>query len=130
MFNRSKAQAIALLAAVFLVGGAAGWGTETWVRRAPRPHGPDAFVSYLTKELTLTPAQRDSVRAVLDRHRPQMDTIWHDVHARVDSLRHVMRAEIFTHLTEAQRAKYLQLVAEQAHQRGDTAVDTTHGGRH
>ena len=130
MFTRTKAQALALLAAVFLVGGAAGWGLGAWLRRDTRPHGPDAFVTFLTKELTLTPAQRDSVRAVLDRHRPQMDTIWRDVHARVDSLRHVMRGEIFTHLTEAQRAKYLQLVAEQAHQRGDTAVDTTPGGRH
>jgi len=130
MFNRSKAQAIALLAAVFVLGGAAGWGVDTWLRHDSRPHGPDAFVSYLTKELGLDSAQRDSVRAVLDRHHPQMDTIWRDVHARVDSLRHVMRAEIFTHLTEPQRKKYLQLVAEQAHQRGDSAADTTHGGRH
>jgi len=130
MFNRSKAQAIALLAAVFVLGGAAGWGVDTWLRHDARPHGPDAFVSYLTKELGLDSAQRDSVRAVLDRHHPQMDTIWRDVHARVDSLRHVMRAEIFTHLTEPQRKKYLQLVAEQAHQRGDSAADTTHGGRH
>lgn len=131
MFNRSQAQAMALLAAVFVVGGAAGWGLEAWVHRG-RPHGPDAFVTYLTQELKLDSLQRDSVRAVLIRHKPQMDTIWSDTHARVDSLRHVMRAEIFTHLTDAQRAKYLQLVADQAHQsqRGDSARDTTHGGRH
>lgn len=128
MFTRTKAQALALLAAVFVVGGAAGWGLETWVHR-PRPHGPEAFVTYLTGELKLDSLQRDSVRAVLIRHKPQMDSIWKDVHTRVDSLRHVMRGEIFTHLTEAQRAKYLQLVAEQAHQRGDSARDTTHGGR-
>ena len=131
MFNRSKAQAIALLAAVFVVGGAAGWGLEAWMHRG-RPHGPDAFVTYLTQELKLDSLQRDSVRAVLVRHKPQMDTIWIDTHARVDSLRHVMRAEIFTHLTGAQQAKYLQLVADQAHQsqRGDSTRDTTHGGRH
>lgn len=128
MFNRSKAQALALLAAVFVVGGAAGWGVDTWVHR-PRPHGPDAFVNYLTGELKLDSLQRDSVRAVLIRHKPQMDSIWKDVHTRVDSLRHVMRGEIFTHLTDAQRTRYLQLVAEQAHQRGDSARDTTPGGR-
>lgn len=128
MFNRSKAQALALLAAVFVVGGAAGWELDTWAHR-PRPHGPEAFVNYLTGELKLDSLQRDSVRAVLVRHKPQMDSIWRDVHTRVDSLRHVMRGEIFTHLTDAQRAKYLQLVAEQAHQRGDSTRDTTHGGR-
>lgn len=131
MANRSKAQALALLLAVFLVGGAAGWGLETWVRHDTRPHGPDAFVAYLTQQLKLDSLQRDSVRAVLIRHKPQMDSLWKDVHTRVDSLRHVMRGEIFTHLTEAQRSKYLQLVADQAHQsqRGDSARDTTHGGR-
>ena len=132
MPNRSKAQAVALLVAVFVVGGAAGWGLETWIRHDGRPHGADAFVTYLTQQLKLDSLQRDSVRAVLTRHKPQMDSIWRDVHTRVDSLRHVMRSEIFTHLTDAQRTKYLQLVAEQAHQtqRGDSARDTTHGGRH
>jgi hypothetical protein len=128
MLNRSKAQALALLVAVLVVGGAAGWGLETWVHR-PRPRGPDAFVNYLTGELKLDSLQRDSVRAVLVRHKPQMDSIWKDVHARVDSLRLVMRKEIFTHLTDAQRTRYLQLVAEQAHQRNDSTRDTTRGGR-
>lgn len=135
MFNRSKAQALALLTTLFVVGAAAGWGLTSWMHRGDRPSGrgdPEVFVSRLTKELKLTPEQRDSVRAVLARHRPQMDTIWSDVHQRVDSLRHVMRGEIFTHLTPGQRDRYMQLVAEQAHQRqaGDSARDTTHGGKH
>ena len=58
MFNRSKAQALALLTAVLVVGAAAGWGLSNWMHRGDRPAGrgdPEAFVSRLTKELEAEP---------------------------------------------------------------------------
>jgi len=69
---------------------------------------------------------------VLLRHKPEMDAMWRDVHARVDSLRHVMRGEIFTHLTPVQRDAYTRLMTAPEHQRqaSDSARDTTSGGRH
>ena len=72
MFNRSKAQAIALLVAVFLVGGAAGWGVaasrgDHW----PQRRGPDAMVDFLSRKLSLSAAQRDSVREGLKKSRHQ-----------------------------------------------------------
>ncbi|HXH63193.1 MAG TPA: periplasmic heavy metal sensor [Gemmatimonadales bacterium] len=135
MFNRSKVWAVMLLVAVFVVGGASGWSVSSWRARSGRPErgrGPDAFVAFLTKQISLTPVQQDSVRAVLVRHKPEMDAMWRDVHARVDSLRHVMRGEIFTHLTPAQRDAYTRLMTAQEHQRqaSDSARDTTPGGRH
>src|SRR5437762_14331614 len=75
MFNQSKAWAAVLLAAVFVAGGAAGWGIAAW--RDPRGHrgGPDAMVNYLDDHLRLSAAQKDSVRAVLARHRPEMEAL-------------------------------------------------------
>lgn len=127
MFNRSKAWALALLAAVFVAGAVAGWGLQAWAdgrgdgRRGPR--GLDATVDYLGRELTLTPAQRDSVRAIFVRHKPEMDALWQAVHPRFDSIRTVTRAEINAQLTPAQQAKYHDMVEamEQRHRGGDSA---------
>src|SRR5439155_24625198 len=94
MFNQSKAWAAVLLAAVFVAGGAAGWGIAAW--RDPRGHrgGPDAMVNYLDDHLRLSAAQKDSVRAVLARHRPEMEALWREVHALFDSFRAGVPREI------------------------------------
>ncbi|HEX9704757.1 MAG TPA: hypothetical protein VGA20_05885, partial [Gemmatimonadales bacterium] len=133
MFNRSKAWALALLAAVFVAGGAVAWGLEDWMDdrgRSGRRRGTDGMVAFLDDKLDLRPAQRDSVRAVFVRHRAAMDSIWSEVHPRVDSVRATMRAEISAQLDSAQRERYAQLVARHAHQhRGADSVRDTTGGR-
>ena len=119
MLNRSKLAAVALLAAVFVAGGLAGWGGHEAVDRdgrGPR-HGPDAMVAYLSRELDLNPAQRDSVRAIFQRHRPETDALWSQVRARFDSIKTKMRAEIDAQLTPEQRAKHQQLIERAEHQR-------------
>lgn len=116
--NRSKARAAALLAAVFLAGAAGGWAARSWrPERGPRERfrGTDAMVAYLDRELDLTGAQRDSVRAVFLRHRGEMDSIWSVVHPRLDSLRHTMRAEVAAQLDSTRRAEYLRLLAAHEH---------------
>lgn len=123
MLNRSKAQAVALLLAVFLAGGAAGWGAATW-RADPRPRrGPQAMVEFLDGRLHLTAAQRDSVLAVITRHHAEVEAIWREVHPRYDSLRAQMRREISAQLTPAQQELYARLIAEleHQHQAGDSA---------
>src|SRR3989475_2101422 len=78
MLNRSKLAAVGLLAAVFVAGGLAGWGGREATERdgrGPR-RGPDAMVAYLSRELDLSSAQRDSVRAIFARHRPETDSLW------------------------------------------------------
>lgn len=131
MFNQSKAWAAVLLAAVFVAGGAAGWGIAAW--RDPRGHrgGPDAMVNYLDDHLRLSAAQKDSVRAVLARHRPEMEALWREVHPRFDSIRTVIRGEISGQLTPAQRDNYVRLLAEQEHQRQrqDSANAKRDGGK-
>ncbi len=90
MLNRSRLAAVGLLAAVFLAGGLAGWGGREAAERDGRGgsrRGPDAMVAYLSRELDLSAAQRDSVRAIFARHRPETDSLW----ARVDRAEHQRR---------------------------------------
>jgi hypothetical protein len=110
MVNRLKAGA--LLAVVFAAGAAAGWGVERWthLRWTPRYRDADAMVSFLTNQLNLSGGQQDSIRAVLQRHRPELDSIWHLVHPRMDSLRAIMHREIEAQLSPAQQRRYSGLV--------------------
>lgn len=127
MFNRSQAWAVALLAATFGAGAVAGWAIQAVADeggRGGRRRGPDAMVEYLGRELDLTAAQRDSVRAVFSRHKPAMDALWQEVHPRMDSLRQTMRAEISGQLDDAQRERYRALIAEldSKHRHTDTTT--------
>ncbi len=126
--NRPKLAAVGLLAAVFVAGGLAGWGgrevTERDGHRGPRRRGPDAMVAYLSRELDLSDAQRDSVLAIFARHRPETDALWAQVRPRFDSIKTRMRAEINAQLTPEQRVKHQQLIEKAEHhrrERGDTS---------
>src|SRR3989441_3023613 len=119
MLNRSKLAAVGLLAAVFVAGGLAGWGGREAAERdgrGPR-HGPDALVAYLSRELDLSPAQRDSVRAIIARHRPETDSLWARVRPRFDSIKARMRIEIDAQLTPEQRTRHQQLIDRAEHHR-------------
>jgi uncharacterized protein YktB (UPF0637 family) len=67
------------------------------------------MIGFLGRELDLTPAQRDSVRAILERHRADLEKIWREVHPQFDSVRSKMSAEISAQLTPAQRTHYADL---------------------
>lgn len=133
MLNRSKLAAVGLLAAVFVAGGLAGWGgREAAARDARGPggrHGPDAVVAYLSRELKLSDAQRDSVRAILERHRPETNALWAQVRPRFDSIKARVRAEIDAQLTPEQRTQHKQLIDQAEHQRRERE-DSAKGERH
>lgn len=119
MLGRSRVWAVALLAAVFVAGGAGGWALA---RHRPggggaSRGGPDAIAAYLARRLDLTPAQQDSVRAVFTRHHAEMQTIWGAVRPRLDSLRAAVRSEVNAQLTPDQQARYARLLADLEHQR-------------
>lgn len=135
MLGRSRAWAVALLAAVFLAGGAGGWALG---RHRPggssRGGSPDAIAAYLARRLDLTPAQQDSVRAVFVRHHAEMQTIWGAVRPRLDSLRAAVRTEVNAQLTPDQQARYARLLADLEHQReeqrGRRDSTTSRQGQH
>jgi Spy/CpxP family protein refolding chaperone len=137
MLNRSKLAAVGLLAAVFVAGGLAGWGGREAVERdergmGPGRHGPDAIVAYLSRELGLSAAQRDSIRAIFARHRPETDALWSQVRPRFDSIKTRVRAEIDAQLTAEQRTKHQQLIDQAEHhrrEREDSTKGKTGGGR-
>jgi Spy/CpxP family protein refolding chaperone len=133
MLNRSKLAAVTLLAAVFLAGGLAGWGgheaAERDEGRGPRRRGPDAMVDYLSRELKLNDAQRDSVRAIFQRHRPETDSLWARVRPQFDSIKTRMRAEIDAQLTPEQRTRHQQLIDKAEHHGRESSRDQR-GGRH
>ena len=73
----STRRAVVLLIATFVLGaalGAAGFAYTS--RTAPQPQGRAAwYLDRLTRNLDLTPVQQDSVKAVLDRYTPAMDSL-------------------------------------------------------
>src|SRR2546421_9374630 len=117
MLQQSRFWAITALVATFAAGGLFGWvlgtrahgGPRGWALRGGGPPGPDGMVGFLSERLDLTAAQRDSVRAILERHRADLEKIWREVHPRFDSVRSAMSAEINAQLTPAQRPRYAEL---------------------
>ena len=128
MLNRSKLAAVGLLAAVFVAGGLAGWGGREAVEHDGRGpgwgRGPEAMVAYLSRELDLSSAQRDSVRAIFARHRPETDSLWARVRPRFDSIKTRMRAEIDAQLTPEQRTRHQQLIDQAEHHRREREDST------
>ena len=134
MFSRSKLWAVALLVAVFVAGGAAGWAAAS---RSAHPfppigRGPDSMAEYLAHRLDLSATQRDSVRAVLARHHTEMQAIWSTVRLRFDSLRAVVNEDIRTQLTPAQQERFARLLAELEHHHNEheRRDSTTNEGPH
>jgi hypothetical protein len=133
MFNKSRAWAVGLLAAVFVAGLALGGAAQAWAGRRDAPcgraGGTAAVVKDLTRQLSLTAVQQDSVRAVFDRHRGEMEAVWKRVHPQFDSLRQVMRTEINAQLTPAQQSTYKTFLAEHDRRRAAADSAAANGGR-
>jgi hypothetical protein len=131
MLNRSTIWAVVFLAATFAAGIAVGAGGRAlWVRHATaaareRARGIDRMMTELNEELRLTPAQSDTVRAVLQRHWTKMSAVWEAVRPRFDTLRAEMDAEVARHLTAEQQAKYRDHVTRYRHQRDQERGDSS-----
>src|SRR5437867_446426 len=135
MLNRSTAWAVVFLAATFAAGIAVGAGGRAlWVRYASaaapeRGRGLDRMMEELNDELSLGPAQRDSVRAIVQRHRTRMTAVWETVRPRFDSMRAQMDSEVARQLTPDQQAKYRDHVTRYRHQKDQEKTDTGSGDR-
>ena len=137
MLNRSTTWAVVFLVATFAAGIAVGAGGRAlWVRYASaaapergRGGGLDRMMDELNQELRLDPAQRDSVRAIVQRHRTRMTAVWETVRPRFDSMRAQMDSEVARQLTPEQQAKYRDHVTRYRHQKEQEKADTGSGGR-
>jgi hypothetical protein len=63
----------------------------------------------LSRRLDLRPEQRDSVRAILERHRPTMDSLWSEFRPRIRAVDESLQREIAAQLDPAQREKFAKL---------------------
>ena len=135
MLNRSTTWAVVFLVATFAAGLAVGAGGRAlWVRYASaaapeRARGLDRMMDELNDELHLDPAQRDSVRAILQRHRTRMTAVWETVRPRFDSMRAQMDSDVARQLTPEQQAKYRDHVTRYRHQKEQEKGDTGSGGQ-
>jgi Spy/CpxP family protein refolding chaperone len=124
MFKQATGGAVTTLLAAFLAGGLVAWGVSAALRGAHRgewrgigapgpgrPGGPGSPEGrrVLARELGLSPTQEDSVQAVFERHRPQMEALWREMRPRFDSLRATVDSEIALQLIPAQRARFAEL---------------------
>ena len=106
-----RRSALLLLLAAFLAG--AGLGLVLGQRIGGGHHrhsGPRDHLSRLTRELDLTPAQQESVRVVLDRHRPGFDSVWAESRPRYETLRARVRSDIRARLGPEQQARYDSII--------------------
>lgn len=110
-------KAAGLLTLVALLGAAA--GSLLTARGAFGPHGhgrhtmprSEEYVELMDHEVRLSPAQRDSVRAILRRHHDGMQQIFAAIEPRLDSLKETIRAEVRTQLTPEQMPAYARMTA-------------------
>src|SRR5438309_5451740 len=89
MLNRPTAWATLLLVTTFAagivvgVGGRALWGRVAYGGAPERGRGVEPLVAELTDELALTPVQRDSVHAILQRHLDRKSTRLNSSHSSI-----------------------------------------------
>ena len=126
MFDKSKLWATGLLLAAFAAGVAVGAaaGAVFGVGRAAtavfgerdRERGPDSrrdrsrqevsYLDRLDRDLRLSPAQRDSVAAILKRFDEPMRELWRRGRQQLDSMRIQVRSDIAAVLDEQQRERF------------------------
>ncbi|HEU4761863.1 MAG TPA: hypothetical protein VFS74_06040 [Gemmatimonadales bacterium] len=110
-----RRNALVLLIAVFVAGLVVGVGGVAIAERSGihvLPHEQrraGGYLEFLSHRLNLTPAQRDSVRSILERHHPTMDSMRAAVAPPFETLRKQIRSEIRAQLTPEQQQTFSDL---------------------
>jgi Spy/CpxP family protein refolding chaperone len=100
----------ALLFAVFVAGILVGGALARFRPMMMPGRDPNGMMRHMTEELDLTQVQQDSIKAVLERWRPAMDSAWAEVRPRIETVRASVRSEIAAQLTPGQRVKYEEMM--------------------
>ncbi len=109
MAPRSAAARLLMLAFALgaLVGGGIMLLVDRTIAKDDRPPTQEGgYLGRLTSELSLTESQQVSVKEVLRRHEPAMDSVWAEVRWQFDGPRQAVARDIRTLLTPEQVTKY------------------------
>lgn len=107
-------KAVSLLALAAVAGGVVGSVITLGIGKSGHEthgHGSSWYIDLLDHELKLNAAQKDSVRAILDRRQGSMDSILAEMRPRIEAARGVIRNEISGQLTPEQQKLYVDLTA-------------------
>lgn len=123
--NRSMWKAIGVLAAVFALGavtggaGIAAWNGEERVSAARLGFGPrgERPLQAMMRRLDLTPAQRDTIRALMEKHAPRRRAIMQEMMGscgqELQKEKALLDSEIRAVLTPEQRKRFDELSERQ-----------------
>lgn len=114
--KRIRLLSAVLLLATFAAGTVTGAGVSRWASNAHGMHRPPPPMTapLPLHELNLTPDQQQKVHAVIERHRPELETILRESFPRVRAVNDKIEEEVREVLTAEQRAKLDQLKAQRA----------------
>jgi hypothetical protein len=129
MNGKSRAWALALLVAVFMLGGVAGAAVDRILvgdrevssgQRGRSGGDRDrrrSYLDWLGAQLELSDEQKTEVQGILERHQEQMSDLWREWRPRYEELQEQARAEIRGVLSEEQAAAYDALLERQRQRR-------------
>lgn len=132
--GRTRLVGFGLLVATFLVGALAGAAVDRVLsaeepdRRARAEREEGEKRSYVIDRVEMTPEQRASIDAILERRSERMRAVWQEAEPRLDAITDSARAEIMHVLTPDQRAEYERKLEERRARRQQhrAAEDSTH----
>src|SRR5262245_19945306 len=119
MGNGTKVRAVAFLLVVLAAGAAVGWVANDKTRTQRRAHrrNIETVMKRMTKDFSLTQAQQDSVRVIVQRRRSDIDALWGEVHPRFEEIRSLTNSQIEHLLTPEQQEKFREDVKKRDERR-------------
>lgn len=135
MLHRSKLYAAGLLVVTFAAGLAVGTGVSAFAGDRSQPEASRerraraSYADRLTRELELSPTQRDSVAQIVNVYQDSMAAMWQSVQPRTDSIRASIRRNIHDLLDADQQERYRAYIHRTDSARAAREARSRHGAR-
>jgi Spy/CpxP family protein refolding chaperone len=115
--GRMRLLGFALIAATFLAGGMAGAAFDRVITTDTKGGAPAEGRGHVIDQVEMTPEQRATIDAILERRSERMQSAWAEISPRLEAITDSARAEIMEVLTPGQRAEYERRLEERIRER-------------